>query len=336
MICPLRLALCLALLGAPALAQTPPAQPPKAPIVWDMPNEYPGSSIHGEGDVFFGNLLREKSRGAIVIVHHFDATDGLRSKDMLDAVGSGKVPIADMFAGALGDAEPIFLLPSLPFVAVTTDQARALFETAEAGYDKILARHNQKLLYPSPWPPTGIWAKHAIDGLDSLKGLRIRTYDANGTIAFKALGADPLQITFADALPRLTTGEVQAVLSSGDGGAGAKLWDYLDHFTAINYAMPLSLVTINLDVWNKLTPALQRAVRDAANATDAHQWTTVRQRVEENYLRMRSNLVTVTTTVPAPFTTSLKAAGRQAVDAWIAQAGPVGQLLLADYERRIH
>ena len=332
MIRPLCLALCLLL----SAAIPPAAQAAAQTIAWDMANEYPANSIHGEGDQFFAKLVREKSRGKIVITHRFDASDGLRSKDMLAAVASGKLPLADIYVGALGEIEPIFLLPSLPFLAVTTDQARALFETAEAGYDIVLARHNQKLLYPSPWPPTGIWAKQPITSLDSLKGLRIRTYDSNGTITFKTLGAQPEEISFADALPRLANGDIEAVLSSGDGGAGARLWEYLHNFTAINYAMPLSLVTINLDVWNGLPPRLQNAVRDAANATEAHQWIAIRQRVEENYLRMRANHVTVTTDVPAPLIAALRTAGHEAVEAWVTRFGPRGRLLLADYERRTH
>jgi TRAP-type C4-dicarboxylate transport system substrate-binding protein len=325
MIRSLCLVLCLLVPGA-AVAQT---------ITWVMPNEYPATSIHGEGDQHFADLVRQKTGGRITITHQFEAASGLRSRDMLDAVATGKVPIADAFSGAYGEREPVFLLPSLPFVAVTTDQARALFESAQATYERVLAKHNQKLLYPSPWPPTGIWAKRPILAPETLKGLRIRTYDANGTVTFKAIGAEPQQISFTDAVAKLTTGEVQAVLSSGDGGAGARLWDYLDHFTAINYAMPLSLVTINLDTWKQLSPALQRAVSDAAVATETRQWTAIRARVDANYTRMQANLVTVTPRVPAELTAALKAAGRVAVNGWLEQIGPEGRLLLADYERRM-
>lgn len=322
-----RLALCLALLASPATAQT---------ITWEMVNEYPRSSIHGEGDMFFSEILSRRTKGKIVVAHKFEHESGLRSKDMLEAVASGKVPIADIYGGALGDAEPIFLLPSLPFIAVDTDHVRALFDTAQSNYEQVLARHNQMLLYSSPWPPTGVWAKQPIDTLESLKNLPIRTYDSSGTITFKALGAAPQQLSFTDALPKVVSGEVRAVLSSGDGGAGAKLWEQLDHFTAINYAMPLSLVTMNLDVWNGLDAASKRAVRDAAAATETRQWSAVRKRVEENYLRMRANNVKITTTVPSAFSTALKNAGKTAVNGWLEKMGPEGRILLADYERRTH
>src|SRR5215831_8964727 len=53
----------------------------------------------------------------------------------------------------------------------------------------------------------------------------------------------------------------------GDGGAGQRLWEYLNQFTAINYSMTMSMVTMNLDAWKGLSPELQKAVLDAAQAT---------------------------------------------------------------------
>ncbi len=123
--------------AAPAAAQT---------ITWQMANEYPATSIHGEGDQFFARELSERSSGRIAITHSFDAALGYRSRDLLEAVARGAVPVADMYIGALGDIHPIFLLPSLPFLAVTPEQARILNEVARPEYERVLARHNQKLL----------------------------------------------------------------------------------------------------------------------------------------------------------------------------------------------
>jgi hypothetical protein len=80
-------------------------------------------------------------------------------------------------------------------------------------------------LFQSPWPPAGIWAHRAVDSAEALKGLRIRTADANGVVAFRAAGAVPVAVSFTDALPRLRAGQLDAVLSSGDGGAGQRLME---------------------------------------------------------------------------------------------------------------
>src|SRR5713101_2025014 len=163
--------------AAPAAAQT---------TTWQMANEYPATSIHGEGDQFFARELRERSGGRIVITHSFDAALGYRSRDLLEAVARGTVPVADMYIGALGDVHPIFLLPSLPFLAVTPEEARLLTDVARPEYERVLAGQNQKLLYPSPWPPAGIWARKPVTSMEALGGLRIRTPDANGTATFRA------------------------------------------------------------------------------------------------------------------------------------------------------
>jgi TRAP-type transport system periplasmic protein len=312
--------------AAPAVAQT---------ITWQMANEYPATSIHGEGDQFFARELRERSGGRISITHSFDASLGYRSKDLLQAVARGAVTVGDMYVGALGDVHPIFLLPSLPFLAVTPEQARLLTDVARPEYERVLARQNQKLLYPSPWPPAGIWARKPVASMEALRGLRIRTPDANGTATFRAAGALPAQISFADALPRLKSGEIDAVLSSGDGGAGQRLWEYLNHFTAINYSMTMSMVTMNLDAWNGLSPELRRAVLDAAQATSERQWAEIRNRVVVNYERMRANNVGITTEVPPEFLEALRKAGQVAIDDWLAKAGPSGQEILDTYRKRL-
>ena len=310
----------------PAAAQT---------ITWHMANEYPATSIHGEGDQFFGRALHERSGGRIAVTHSFDASLGYRSRDLLQAVARGSVTIGDMYVGALGDVSAIFLLPSLPFLAVTPEQARLLTDVARPEYERVLARHNQKLLYPSPWPPAGLWARKPVTSMEALRGLRIRVPDANGTATFRAAGAMPAQISFADALPRLRSGEIDAVLSSGDGGAGQRLWEYLNHFTAINYSMTMSMVTMNLDAWKGLPDDLQKAVLESAQATSERQWAEIRNRVAVNYERMKANGVGITTEVPREFLEALGKAGQVAIDDWLAKAGPSGAEILATYRKQI-
>ena len=114
---------------------------------------------------------------------------------------------------------------------------------ARPHFERVFAKHDQILLYASPWPPSGIWAKQPVDNIGALKNLKIRTYDRNGTITLKAAGAAAVKLSWADVVPQLGTGGIQAVLTSAEGGVNAKFWEHLDHFTEINYAMPLSMVT---------------------------------------------------------------------------------------------
>ena len=301
------------------------------PRVWNLSEEYPASSIPGEGDGVFAALVRDKTAGRIVVAPKYDAALGYRSKQTLDAVASGAVPLGDMYAGALGEAEPFFLLPSLPFLAVSIEEARRLYDAARPAYETVLTRRAQKLLFASLWPPSGIWARHAIADEAALHGLRIRTFDVTATEIFRHLGAAPAMISFADALPRLRAGELDAVLSSGDGGAGAKLWDLLPHFTEINYAMPLSIATIGLAAWDGLPPDLQAAVGAAAAETESRQWQAMGGRVAANYERMRAHGVTITSQIDPALAARMHRSSAMVVDDWAARVGADGVAVLARY-----
>ena len=301
---------------------------------WDMPLEYNASSHHAKGDEFFAKLLKEKTGGQIVIVHHFGGALGYKSKDHFDAVGDGAVPLADTYVGPLQGIDPMFLLPSLPFLASTIEEAKILFDVAKPYYDEVFAKANQKLLWSTPWPPSGIWGKKPIDSLEDLKNLKIRTYDANGTITLKAAGAAAIQLSWADVVPQLGTGGISAVLTSAEGGRGANFWDHLNHFTELNYAAPLNMVHINLDVFNGLSADMQKAVLEAAKATGENNWKAVITLRQRNYKILGEHGVTVVQGVPASYLKALSDAGKEALDSWLAKTGEKGQKIIAEYKKR--
>ena len=304
-------------------------------VTWGMANEYPATSIQGEADARFAREVTRRSGGRIEIAHQYDASSGFRSKEMVDAIGRGDLRIGNTYMGALGGLDPVFLLPSLPFLATTPEQGQALAAVARPAYERALARYNQILLFQSPWPAAGIWANRPVDSVEALRGLRVRTADANGVIAFRAAGAVPVAVSFADALPQLRSGQLDAVLSSGDGGAGERLMETLRHFTAIEYAVTMSMVTINADAWRALDPARQQAVREAAEETEARQWEVMKTRVAANYARMRAAGVTLTTELSSDYRRTLRAAGQVAVDDWLRQMGPAGARILDAYRARL-
>ena len=149
--------ICL-LLGVVLLLLPAPALRAQA-IEWQMATEYPSTSMPGEGLRFFAEALARESGGRIVVKTSFDSALGIKSAEMIAAVRDGRIAAGDAFAGALGKGDPLFLVSSLPFVTPTNADARALYEAARLLYEKRLAAEGQRLLYATPWPPTGLWAK---------------------------------------------------------------------------------------------------------------------------------------------------------------------------------
>jgi TRAP-type C4-dicarboxylate transport system substrate-binding protein len=298
-------------------------------VEWSMVTEYPATSMSGEGLRFFAEALARESGGRITMKPSFEAA-GVKSADMPAAIRDGRVVGGDAFAGGLGRLDPIFLLSSLPFLAATNADARRLCDAARAVYARRLAQEKQRLLFATAWPPSGLWARKPIVAPADLQGLAIRVYDATGAKVFTAAGAAPANLSFADTMPKLADGSIAAVLSSGDGGAGRRLWDHLRHFTEINYAVPLSLATLSEGLYAALPADQRNAVDRAAAATEARQWQLLETRLADNYTRMAANGVTITkadAVTPDLRALLVRSAG-DAIEAWKTQVGPGGAGLL--------
>jgi len=301
----------------------------RAQTVWSMPTEYPATAMPGEGVTTFAEAIAKRLPGKLVIKPSYNAESGFKSADLPGAVAGGKVQAADAFSGAMGKLDPAFELASLPFLASTLEDARRLAGEARPYYEKAFAARGLKLLYTTPWPPSGIWSKAPVANADALNKLAIRTYDANSLAVFKAAGADAANLSFKDVMPRLKDGSIVAVLSSGDGGAGRKLWEYLPNFTAVNYAVPLSFAFVQREAFEALPEADRKAVMEAAQETEARQWKAIEGRLERNYATMRANGVAIVTAAPADVSARLRTAASAVIDAWAAKAGDDGKAILA-------
>jgi TRAP-type C4-dicarboxylate transport system substrate-binding protein len=298
---------------------------------WVLANEYPSTSLAGEGDFAFARRLRESTQGRIRVEVKCDAQAGFGTRQQFDAVGAGKIALADSFAGALDGIDPLFQLPSLPFLTATTDDARRLFTLARPQYERVLAARVHKLLYASPWPPTGLWTKAPLAGADALSGRRVRSYDEASAEVFRQLGADAFYAPFTEAVAMLEAGDIDAMMSSGDGGAGAKLWGRLPCFTPLHYAVPLSLTTMHLQTWNELGPAERQPILEAAEQTMADLWQRMSVRVEENYRRLRAAGASVAPDLSPDLRVAFKRAAEGVIAEWQQRAGTGAASLVAAF-----
>ncbi|MDO9498581.1 TRAP transporter substrate-binding protein [Falsiroseomonas sp.] len=292
---------------------------------WTAATEYPAGAMPAEGLTRLAEAARP-----LVITPAFDAPGGVRSAAMPRAVAEGRFAIGDAFAGALGELDPVFLLSSLPFLATSAAEAKRLLVAARPAYQEALETLGVTLLHVTPWPPTGIWSRRPIATPADLRGLKLRTYDATGTETMRALGAEAEQLSFQAVATRLADGSMDAVLSSGDGGAGRRLWEHLPHFTEIGYAMPVSLAFGDPARLRALTEDQRAGLERAATRTETGLWTLLETRDAANKQRMRENGVTIAQPA-APLLAALREAGGVAVKAWEAKAGATGSEILALY-----
>jgi TRAP-type C4-dicarboxylate transport system substrate-binding protein len=303
-----------------------------AQAAWNMSTEYPQSAMPGVGITTFAGRLAETSAGRLRIKPSFDTSGGIRSADMIAAIVEGRVQAGDAFASTLSDVDPIFALASLPFLVGSIADARRLADLARPFFAAALQKKGQRLLYLTPWPPSGIWSKTPLKTSADLANLSIRTYDTISSEDFAGAGAKAISISFADTMPKLADGSINAVLSSGDGGAGRELWKFLPYFSEIAYSLPLSVAIVSQAIYDGLCPELREAVDIASRQTENELWLAMSARQQENYRRMRENGVTIESDLAPAVIASLQSGAAAAQQAWCARSGLACQQVLEAFK----
>jgi TRAP-type C4-dicarboxylate transport system substrate-binding protein len=304
----------------------------RAQTVWNMATEYPQGAMPGLGMTIFAKHVAALSDGKVLVQPSFDAAKGIRSADMLSAIAQGRVQAGDAFAGSLEAEDAIFALPSLPFLVTSITDARRLADLARPTMAAALQKRGQRLLYLTPWPPSGIWSKMRLRTAADLAGLSIRTYDRISREVFAGTGAQASSISFAELLPRLADGSINAVLSSGDGDVSRTLSEYLPYFSEITYSLPMSVASVNQAAFDSLTPELREAVDTAGRLTETELWLALSTRLQQNHERMRERHVTIDSD-PAPgLMAALQRGAAAAQEEWCARSGPACEKTLGAFK----
>lgn len=297
------------------------AAPAMAQVSWRMTTEYPENNISGIGLTTFADRVAGRTNGFVTATNAFDNQLKISSGEMPRAALEGRIAGGDAFAGALSGLDPVLGFSTLPFLVQSVDIARAANARARPLYEKALAARGLKLLYLTIWPATGVWSDRPLAGADDLPQLNLRAYDANSSEVMKAAGANAQFLPMDKALAGLKEHQLNAFLTSGDGGAGRKLWDFLPYFTAINYAMPVSIAFVRTEAFAALPEPMQREVLAAAAETEQSQLALLAHRTTENYARMRDNGVKIAEPAPQSLVAALRTAATGTITAWEAQAG---------------
>jgi TRAP-type transport system periplasmic protein len=309
------------------------AVPAAGQVIWQMATEYPQSNISGVGLATFAKLVSANTNGFVTTVNAFDNELKISSGEMLNAAQQRRIVGADAFAGPLEATDAVFGLASLPFVVQSVDAARAINAKARSLYEKALEARGLKLLYITIWPSTGVWSDRPLGSVDDLRALAVRTYDYNSAEVMRAAGATAEYLSFNDAIAKIRDHKLNAILTSGDGGAGRKLWDYLPYFTPINYAIPISLAFVRTDAFEALPKEIQDQVTQAAAETEKNQFELLANRTAENYARMRDNGVHIAEPAPAAVIAALKQGAAVPIAAWKAKV-PVEAAAIVDWAGR--
>lgn len=180
---------------------------------------------------------------------------GLGLGDIYNLLADGVYDVAMTVADyAVADAPELEGL-DVPLVALDADSARAMVEAARPMVEDIFrARFNSHVLAIAPYPPQIVFCNKPIDGLDSLRGLKVRGSGRMTAKLLEALGAEGVNVNFGEVPGALQRGAIDCAVTGAGSGYSAGWWEVSTHVMTLPLGGWDPVVTaINLNRWNSLS-----------------------------------------------------------------------------------
>ncbi|HOV20921.1 MAG TPA: DctP family TRAP transporter solute-binding subunit, partial [Ottowia sp.] len=223
----------------------------------------------GKGGEIWANKVKEKTQGRINIKLYPGVS--LIQGDQTREFSALRQGVIDMAIGSTINWSPQVKqlnLFSLPFLMPDYAAIDALTQ-GEVG-KQMFTILDKAGVVPLAWGENGYReltnSKHAVKTPADLKGLKIRIVGSPLFIdTFTALGANPTQMSWADAQPAFASGAVDGQENPLSIFTAAKLQNVGQKYVTMwHYVADPLVFVVNKDVWNSWTPADREAVRQAA------------------------------------------------------------------------
>jgi TRAP-type C4-dicarboxylate transport system substrate-binding protein len=317
----------LAALGAFAVCAAAHAQ-----TKWDMPTPYSDGEFHTRNVRAFAEDVKKNSNDGLEITVHSN-NSLIKHPDILRAVSTGQVNIAEFLLGQFANEDPVFAADNVPFVAPGYDNAWKFYQAQKPVLEKKLQGRGLRLLYAVAWPGQGLYTKDPIKSVSDLKGQKMRTYSPLTSRLAELLGCTSVQVQVSEVPQMFATGGMQAMVTSSATGTATKAWEFVKNYTKTNAWNPKNVVVVNQRAFSRLPKPQQDALLKAAAAAEPRGWEMSKAREKEGDEALAKNGVTVVE-ASAELRSALSKIGQQMATEWEKSAGADGQAIMKAYRAK--
>ncbi|MEQ6434577.1 DctP family TRAP transporter solute-binding subunit [Comamonas sp. w2-DMI] len=283
----------------------------------------------GKGGELWADKVRERTQGRINIKLYPGTS--LVQGDQTREFSALRQGVIDMAVGSTINWSPQvkslnlfsmpFLFPDFKAVDAVTqgEVGQEIFKTLEKGG-----------VVPLAWGENGYReisnSKHPIKTPADLKGMKIRVVGSPLFLdTFTALGANPTQMSWADAQPAMASGAVDGQENPVSVYMAAKLQSVgQKYMTMWGYMNDPLIFVVNKDIWNSWTKEDQAIVRQAALDAAKEEIAIARKGLVEADKPLLKDLAGLGVTVTTPNAAEREAfvkATRPVYDKWKSQIG---------------
>jgi TRAP-type transport system periplasmic protein len=296
---------------------------------WDMPTPYSDGEFHTRNVKAFVEDVQKATGGKLELVVHSNGSL-IKHPDMLRAVSTGQVSIAEFLLGQFGNEEPVFNADNVPFLAAGYDAAWKLYVAQKPLLEKKLEGRGLKLLYSVAWPGQGIYTKDPLKSVEDLKGTKFRTYSPLTARLAELLGASPTVIQVPEVPQMFATGAVHAMITSSATGTSTKAWEFVKNYYKTSAMHPKNVVVANQRAFARLPKDQQDALVKAGAAAEKRGWEMSKAREKDGDETLAKNGMSVREP-DAGMKSAFTRIGQQMAQEWEKAAGADGQEILKRY-----
>ncbi|AZV78679.1 transporter [Parasedimentitalea marina] len=220
---------------------------------------------------FFNTRLSEASGGTIVGKIQSQSGLGLKGFEIMRLVKNGVFDFAFGLPGYVAAENAIFEGADLSTLTQDIDTQRRVSDSYYPTLEKSFAEiYNAKLLMLYPFPSQTLWCNGEVNGIEDLKGKKIRVYSTTLGDFVEGVGGTSVTVSFSEVIPALEKGVVDCAITGTMSAYTAKWNQVATHAYTLRVGWGLAFGAMNMDKWNSLSADQQTLLQtEIASLTDA-------------------------------------------------------------------
>ncbi|WP_395674351.1 TRAP transporter substrate-binding protein [Inquilinus sp.] len=256
---------------------------------------------------YLGQLMEERTGGRIKIQVFNNAQLGAE-KDTIEQTRFGVIDLNRVNSAPFNNLVPETQVLGLPFLFRSVDHMHKVVDGPIG--DEILAAFEPHGLVGLAFYDSGARSfyttKTPIKSIEDMKGLKIRVQQSDLWIAMlQAFGANPTPMSYGEVYSALETGVVDGAENNWPSYESSRHFEVAKHLTLTEHSLTPEVLVISKLSWDKLAPADQALLRQAAKDSVVKMRELWVAREKESEAKVRAGGGEIITVDKAPFVAAM-------------------------------
>lgn len=225
------------------------------------PNDKP-TQLHRQ----FAEAVEKASDGRFKIEVYASGELPYKAQDVLRAVATRQVEMGDVAIGFVAGDVPQLNAFAMPFVCTSIDKFYDKGAAAAEPYvrEVLVERFDVEPLMQWVMPPQQLWLREPVDGIDQLKGLKVRAWNRQQVEMMQLLGGTGVTITPAEVIPALERGVVDGAFTAAVPAYDWKFYEVVDFAYLMSFNLAHQVAAVNGEAYKALPDDLRSILEETA------------------------------------------------------------------------